>query len=1122
MRTRLHRTSDFLLGLSLAVALVGVMLAAMSCGGGGGGGNSGPTSPPTVTAVSVSCNPTALGPGQTSQCTAAVAGTGSYSSSVTWSASAGTINSSGMFTPPASTGAVTVTATSGQDSTKSGNTSVTVMTTATTISAVAVACNPTSVAAGQTSQCAATVTGTGTYSSSVTWSASAGTINSSGLLTAPASAGTVTVTAKSAQDTTQSGKTSVTVTTTTITSVSVSCNPTSVATGHTSQCTATVAGTGSYSSAVNWSVSGIQGGNSTVGTISSSGLYTAPSALPSANPVTVTATSTADPTKLGSAELTITVSSSAVAITFLSTTSPLPLSPITINTSGVDPNSLSTISLQFSDSSGFSVTESPISVNTSGSMMIAGVPLYVSPSTGTTGPDTMSLVLTQGSKSSPPVTVNVQDLPSVSSYGATPGQISHATLVLEAMMIGRRLNQLQAFQALPGNTVETTQAQSTLGQLLSSAISARSDVDGVTAKPSLVVPTGATLPNGSPIQFDQTALDMMDRINGLLVSEVFTASPPASPSARRRRTSRRPAIARSGRVQRNTATDIFTGIDLITNIPGYEQAILAAYNANGFNIYTAGIYAKALSQTIGTSLAYSSLAPGGEALGAYGAIFNMLPTLGMFLGSDTAWIQAWINGDTATMATAESAMQEGQADFYANMLGLYAAGVPNSQTLSEIAGLATGSAGASTVAGLVTAWAQLQNGSQGDQIAPIDLQSIPLSNTTPPSSPTQGIATVDGTITVPDQGISTPQSELEFCCINDLAIIGIVDADGDFEFFMPLGVASTNYSNLTLNAINPLTGGILGSETVDLSGLDTTTPIAIPTLTTSSTPPPTSGFQLTTFTSGGGQGTVYIQNMTGGSDLGASCGTGCYAYPAGTLLSITDAPALGSTFIGWSGACSGTGACSVTMNSNQSVTAAFDLQALLDLDLSTAGTGSGTVTPNPAGGSCGTDCYSYTSGTAVQLTAIPSSGSTFAGWSGACSGTGACSVTMNSNQSVTATFNTSGGSSPGAGNYAGTCTATGTPITCCADGICSTVPAPSPVTEPINFTLAPGTSLSTFTSDICTDIFNSLSAAGCASPSCSNTAATSSSASFTLSCSNPPVAGCTTETVTETCSMTLQ
>jgi len=75
------------------------------------------------------------------------------------------------------------------------------------------------------------------------------------------------------------------------------------------------------------------------------------------------------------------------------------------------------------------------------------------------------------------------------------------------------------------------------------------------------------------------------------------------------------------------------------------------------------------------------------------------------------------------------------------------------------------------------------------------------------------------------------------------------------------------------------------------------------------------------------------------------------------------------------------------------------------LTVAKSGTGTGTVTSNPSGINCGTDCSeSYSSGASVTLTATPVSGSTFTGWSGACSGTGACALTMTAAKSVTATF----------------------------------------------------------------------------------------------------------------------
>ena len=77
-----------------------------------------------------------------------------------------------------------------------------------------------------------------------------------------------------------------------------------------------------------------------------------------------------------------------------------------------------------------------------------------------------------------------------------------------------------------------------------------------------------------------------------------------------------------------------------------------------------------------------------------------------------------------------------------------------------------------------------------------------------------------------------------------------------------------------------------------------------------------------------------------------------------------------------------------------------------DLFISKSGTGSGTVISGAGGRiNCGSDCTdAYTKGTEVTLTATPAFGSTFAGWSGGCTGTGSCTVTMNGKLVVTATF----------------------------------------------------------------------------------------------------------------------
>jgi PKD repeat protein len=158
-------------------------------------------------------------------------------------------------------------------------------------------------------------------------------------------------------------------------------------------------------------------------------------------------------------------------------------------------------------------------------------------------------------------------------------------------------------------------------------------------------------------------------------------------------------------------------------------------------------------------------------------------------------------------------------------------------------------------------------------------------------------------------------------------------------------------------------------------------------------------FGLTVSSQGSGSGRV------GSTPVGIDCGDSCASgFFAGTVVTLTATPDAGSLFSGWSGDCSGTGGCQVTMDQARSVTATF-AQTTVELTVSRAGTGSGQVSSSPAGISCGDGCQaSFDAGTVVTLTATADSSSVFTGWSGDCSGAGACQVTMDQARSVTATF----------------------------------------------------------------------------------------------------------------------
>lgn len=247
-----------------------------------------------------------------------------------------------------------------------------------------------------------------------------------------------------------------------------------------------------------------------------------------------------------------------------------------------------------------------------------------------------------------------------------------------------------------------------------------------------------------------------------------------------------------------------------------------------------------------------------------------------------------------------------------------------------------------------------------------------------------------------------------------------------------------------------------------------------------------------------GSGTV--QSGTSGINCGAVCSA---SYARGTTVQLSANAAAGYRFDGWGGACSGSGACSVAMNSSQSVSARFvavdagavpgapvitsvtagDRQVTVTLAApsntggsaitgytvtsvpaggvdnqagsaalvhvitgltngqayqfravatNAAGTGAastasvsvtpaaataggamlaislsgeGVVSSAPAGIACGARCSaSFPAGATVTLSAAPAAGFTFAGWGGECSGSAACTVTLDKAKHVSATF----------------------------------------------------------------------------------------------------------------------
>jgi hypothetical protein len=154
-----------------------------------------------------------------------------------------------------------------------------------------------------------------------------------------------------------------------------------------------------------------------------------------------------------------------------------------------------------------------------------------------------------------------------------------------------------------------------------------------------------------------------------------------------------------------------------------------------------------------------------------------------------------------------------------------------------------------------------------------------------------------------------------------------------------------------------------------------------------------------------GSGTGSVADTTPGGTI--ACPGDCdEVYATDTAVTLEATPAVGSLFGGWTGDCAAAGAnpvCNLTMAANRSLTASFVTPNGLAVTVVAAGSVADTV---PGGTiACPGDCdEAYAPGASVTLVATPDDGESFVGWSGDCSGTVDCVLTMSSPRSVTATF----------------------------------------------------------------------------------------------------------------------
>src|SRR5437868_5691768 len=150
--------------------------------------------------------------------------------------------------------------------------------------------------------------------------------------------------------------------------------------------------------------------------------------------------------------------------------------------------------------------------------------------------------------------------------------------------------------------------------------------------------------------------------------------------------------------------------------------------------------------------------------------------------------------------------------------------------------------------------------------------------------------------------------------------------------------------------------------------------------------------------------------------IGADCPVDCHvALAAGQAVHLESVAQSGAAFVGWSGDCSGKGACDLTLNTDADVRALFAAvdpppppapagdSSIITLQIQWVGDGEGTVDGTVH---CDTTCSRrpFSAGTRVVLDAIPEPGSEFVEWGGPCAGPGQCRFLIQQDTTLLVTF----------------------------------------------------------------------------------------------------------------------
>jgi hypothetical protein len=551
-----------------------------------------------------------------------------------------------------------------------------------------------------------------------------------------------------------------------------------------------------------------------------------------------------------------------IAINSVSSSSPSALTPLYVSTSGLD--ATKPFSLTLSNASGYSATLTPMRTQTDGTVVVA-MPLYIDPTTGKTGSLNASLTLSQGSLTSVPVNLSIQDIPQLSDYGTNMGDISRAFYNYQAIVLGRMLNSLQAIQAMPGNKVDTTTAQANVSQQLRNVIKARNDLDRIIVNSTAGI-TAGTLPDGTPVNFDSNSLELMDRVIGIYLTTLQPSIAPAIRTKATRAHAGAPAVnlkypgttrrtiadakaakGAKAHVAPNSITmknilDVIGGLSGAETVAGTVRTNLQSDPSLAdrmISIVSGGAAVVGITSAI---IGAPEVVAGAVIVGVACSTASILNDF-YHIGSDISKIETLTASgtDPTELTQAQNDLKASAINLPLDILATVVAPLTipaegatllGQEVVQVLENAGSGTTGA-TVQGanflISTLQLVAQNSAINDQKA-ADSAAGQFQNPFP--SPSEGFGDIAGTVSISNsQGpILSGLTGLSVIDTSGTGFSSIADQSGNYDVSVPLGDTTLSYSSMTVNAFDPITDLTLSSSVVDLTGLTSNTPFVGPTL----------------------------------------------------------------------------------------------------------------------------------------------------------------------------------------------------------------------------------------------------------------------------------------------------